>query len=83
MRDREEIISRVDEIIDSVEETLVPVACMDDDGQCACDTACVSHTVWQGLGEKIRQFLASMTLADLTNEARQQSTTNSSKVESL
>lgn len=63
---------RVDQIIDSVEETLVPVSCMDE-GQCSCatDTRCVTHGVWQGLGERIRQFLASMTLADLTEEARQ------------
>ncbi len=74
---------RVDEIIDSVEETLVPVSCMDDDGQCACDTACVSHIVWQGLGEKIRQFLASMTLDDLTREAKQQPEKSISKVENL
>ena len=74
---------RVDEIIDSVEETLVPVSCMDDDGQCACDTACVSHTVWQGLGEKIRQFLASMTLDDLTREAKLQPGKSMSKVENL
>ena len=74
---------RVDEIIDSVEETLVPVSCMDDDGQCVCDTTCVSHTVWQGLGDKIRQFLASITLDDLTREAQQQSGTLNSKVENL
>jgi Rrf2 family iron-sulfur cluster assembly transcriptional regulator len=63
---------RVDQIIDSVEETLVPVSCMDE-GRCSCesDTRCVTHGVWQGLGERIRQFLASMTLADLTEEARQ------------
>ena len=63
---------RVDQIIDSVEETLVPVSCLDE-GQCSCasDTRCVTHGVWQGLGERIRQFLASMTLADLTEEARQ------------
>lgn len=74
---------RVDEIIDSVEETLVPVSCMDDDGQCACDTACVSHTVWQGLGDRIRQFLASITLEDLTREALQSSGEINNKVESL
>ena len=74
---------RVDEIIDSVEETLVPVSCMDDDGQCACDTQCVSHTVWQGLGDRIRQFLASITLDDLTQEAKQQSGTMHTKVEKL
>ena len=63
---------RVDQIIDSVEETLVPVSCMDE-GKCSCltDTRCVTHGIWQGLGERIRQFLASITLADLTEEARQ------------
>ena len=74
---------RVDEIIDSVEETLVPVSCMDDAGQCSCDTACVSHTVWQGLGEKIRQFLASITLDDLTQDARQQSGATAVKLENI
>ena len=63
---------RVDQIIDSVEETLVPVSCMDE-GKCSCltDTRCVTHGIWQGLGERIRQFLADITLADLTEEARQ------------
>lgn len=60
---------RVDEIIDSVEESLVPVSCMDASGRCVCDDQCVSHSVWQGLGERVRQFLASITLADLANEA--------------
>ena len=61
---------RVDEIIDSVEETLVPVSCMDEDGSCSCTDQCVTHTVWQGLGEKIRQFLSSINLDDLTREAQ-------------
>lgn len=62
---------RVDEIIDSVEETLVPVSCMDEQGRCVCPDHCVTHSVWQGLGERIRQFLASITLEDLTREARE------------
>jgi Rrf2 family transcriptional regulator, iron-sulfur cluster assembly transcription factor len=61
---------RVDQIIDSVEETLVPVSCMDQDGRCACTDHCVTHSVWQGLGDRIRGFLSSMTLHDLTLEAR-------------
>lgn len=60
---------RVDQIIDSVEETLVPVSCMDAQGRCSCTDHCVTHSVWQGLGERIRTFLASITLADLTREA--------------
>jgi Rrf2 family iron-sulfur cluster assembly transcriptional regulator len=29
----------------------------------------VSHSVWQGLGQRVRHFLASITLADLTKDA--------------
>ncbi len=61
---------KVDQIIDSVEETLVPVSCMEEDGRCACTDQCVTHTVWQGLGERIRTFLSSISLDDLTREAR-------------
>ncbi len=61
---------RVDQIIDTVEETLVPVSCMDADGSCSCTSECATQTVWQGLGNQIRTFLASMTLEDLTNEGR-------------
>lgn len=62
---------RVDQIIDTVEETLVPVSCMEADGSCKCTSECATHSVWQGLGNQIRSFLASMTLEDLTNEGRQ------------
>ncbi|NJC87095.1 MAG: Rrf2 family transcriptional regulator [Desulfuromonas sp.] len=60
---------RVDEIIDSVEESLVPVSCMDASGNCVCNDQCISHSVWQGLGERVRQFLSSITLADLVRDA--------------
>ena len=61
---------QVDEIIDSVEESLVPVSCMDQQHGCVCEDHCVTHNVWHGLGERIRQFLASITLEDLTEEAQ-------------
>ena len=53
---------QVDEIIDSVEESLVPVSCMDAKKGCACDDHCVTHNVWHGLGERIRTFLASRSI---------------------
>jgi Rrf2 family iron-sulfur cluster assembly transcriptional regulator len=65
---------QVDEIIDSVEESLVPVSCMDQKNGCVCDDQCVTHNVWHGLAERIRQFLASITLADLTEEAQRKMT---------
>ena len=67
---------QVDEIIDSVEESLVPVACMDQKHGCVCDEQCVTHNVWHGLGERIRDFLASITLEELTREARSMSSEN-------
>ena len=59
-----------DEIIDSVEESLVPVSCMDQKNGCVCDDQCVTHNVWHGLGERIRDFLSSITLEELTLEAK-------------
>lgn len=70
---------QVDQIIDSVEETLVPVSCMEQNGRCACDDQCVTHMVWQGLGEKIRTFLGSITLEDLTREARERMTSREAR----
>ena len=61
---------QVDEIIDSVEESLVPVSCMDQKNGCVCDDHCVTHNVWHGLGERIRDFLSSITLEELTLEAK-------------
>jgi Rrf2 family iron-sulfur cluster assembly transcriptional regulator len=61
---------RIDEIIDTVEETLAPLACMNADGSCSCTTECTTQSVWHGLGNQIRQFLASMTLEDLTKDGR-------------
>lgn len=68
---------QVDEIIDSVEESLVPVSCMDKKEGCACDDQCATHNVWHGLGERIRQFLASITLEELTQEAKEKRKANS------
>ena len=62
---------KVDQIIDSVEETLIPVSCMDEFGNCACSDQCVTHTVWQELGERIRGFLSSVSIEDLTKEAQE------------
>ena len=62
----------IDQIIDTVEEALMPLACMDADGSCHCESECTTQLVWQGLGNQIRSFLASMTLEDLTNDGRRQ-----------
>jgi Rrf2 family iron-sulfur cluster assembly transcriptional regulator len=60
----------IDQIIDCVDETLVPVSCMDEFGNCNCAEHCVAHSVWQELGARIRGFLASISVADLTDAAQ-------------
>ncbi len=64
---------QIDQIIDTVEEALMPLSCMNADGSCGCGAECTTQAVWQGLGNQIRSFLASMTLEDLTNDGRRQS----------
>lgn len=62
---------KVGEIVATVEEPLNPVACLDEGGAtCSRTSLCVTKKVWQGLGEKIRGFLDSINLEELTLEAR-------------
>lgn len=68
---RQESDIKVGEIVVTVEEQLNPVACLDaGERSCQREAHCLTHTVWQGLGERIKGFLDSITLADLTREAR-------------
>jgi len=67
---------RVDQIIDSVEESLVPVSCMANDGSCGCTNECITQSVWQELGNRVRDFLGSITLEDLTHDARRRAPAN-------
>ena len=60
---------RVGEIISTVEEPMFPVACLDEGGICLKDSRCITHNVWRGLGDRIREFLDSITLDDLVREA--------------
>ncbi len=69
-RSAEEI--RIDQIIDTVEVALAPLSCMNSDGSCGCEMECTTQSVWQGLGNQIRNFLASVTLEDLTRDGRRQ-----------
>lgn len=62
---------RIGEIVAIVEEPLVPVSCMEEKKGCVRPgSRCVTHNIWKGLGDKIREFLDSITLEDLVEEAR-------------
>lgn len=64
----------VGEIIATVEEPLNPVSCLDGaESSCSRVSRCVTHNVWKELGERIRLFLDSINLEDLTREARAKS----------
>ena len=66
---REASLISVGEIITVVEEALNPVACLDSD-PASCDkvSTCITQSVWKGLGDKIKEFLNSISIEDLTNE---------------
>ena len=63
---------KISEIIATVEESLNPVSCLDEEVvPCSRGSRCVTRNVWKGLGERIRGFLDSINLEDLTREARE------------
>lgn len=53
-------------ILQLTEETLAPVSCLEEHAP-ACDrvTQCRTLPLWQGLNRAVREYLASVTLADL------------------
>lgn len=54
-------------ILRLTEETLAPVACLDEDaGACPRAVSCRTLSLWQGLQEVIDNYLDNITIADLT-----------------
>lgn len=60
---------RMGEIIEAVEESLAPVACVEGDRGCGRIDKCVTFKLWKGLGDRIKEFLNSITVQDLCNDA--------------
>ncbi len=60
----------VGEVISVVEEPLNPVACLDKDSAgCARAANCSTQAVWKGLAGKISEFLNSISIKDITEDA--------------
>ncbi len=61
----------IGEVISVVEEPLNPVACLDKDSA-GCERAanCSTQAVWKGLAGKISEFLNSISIEDITEEAK-------------
>ncbi len=60
----------LEQIIESVDETIAPAACADNQSVCLRQPECFMHPVWNELGEKIRSFLAQISLKDLMGRAK-------------
>ncbi|HLE09573.1 MAG TPA: Rrf2 family transcriptional regulator [Thermodesulfobacteriota bacterium] len=59
----------VGEVITVVEESLNPVACLDEDSAvCVRADTCITQKVWKGLGQRIKEFLNSISIKDLAGE---------------
>ncbi len=71
----------VGEIIEVVEEPLNPVACLDDDSiHCERAERCTTQRVWRGLAERIKDFLDSISIEQLSMEAQKLHHRNGSEV---
>lgn len=58
------------QIIESVDETIAPAACTENDAVCMRSPDCFMYPVWSELGEKIREFLVGISVDDLMDKAK-------------
>ncbi|MBM4430118.1 MAG: Rrf2 family transcriptional regulator [Chloroflexi bacterium] len=60
------------DVLRAVEETLDPVFCVDTNPAVTCprQDSCVTHLLWERLGDQIIKLLDSVTVADLCAQAR-------------
>ena len=65
------------DVVRAVENVLSPVACLMADPDLECERAptCPTQRVWKELGERVSQYLDSLTVKDLCEDARQLSAT--------
>ncbi len=59
----------IGEIIEAVEESLSPVSCIEGDKGCNRIDKCVTFKLWKGLGDRIKDFLSSITVQNLCDDA--------------
>lgn len=56
------------DIVESIEGSLAPVACVDNNGQCDRSKICVTRNVWSRIKDAVKKELENKTLADLAAE---------------
>ena len=62
------------EIVEALEGDLSVVECVSSPGDCEYAAVCVTRDVWSGMSRVVRDYLDSMTLADLAKRAEGQAT---------
>ena len=58
----------IGEILKELEGPVAITSCLDPEEGCSRVETCVTHLLWRSLGEKIQDFLNTITLADLLKE---------------
>jgi Rrf2 family protein len=58
----------IGEILRELEGPVAITSCLDPEEGCSRVETCVTHLLWRSLGEKIQDFLNTITLEDLLNE---------------
>ncbi len=56
------------DIVESIEGSLAPVSCIDNNGQCERTEICVTRNVWTRVRDSVKKELEDKTLADLAVE---------------
>ncbi len=59
------------DIVESVEGSMAPAACIDDEESCNRANVCVTRSVWESIKNEVINVLKSKTLADLAAEQKQ------------
>jgi len=58
------------DIVESVEGSITPVSCVDDDYYCGRENKCVTRDVWLRVRDAVKKELQAKTLADLADEQK-------------
>jgi Rrf2 family protein len=61
---------RLSEVVQAVEGSLAPVACVDDASVCRRIDLCVTHEIWARLKDVMLEMLSSITLEDMVKRHR-------------
>ena len=61
----------LDEILNLMEGSLAPAACVKDDDTCCNSEACYTRPIWKGLAEVIDNYFKDITLQDVVDSALQ------------